>query len=117
MALALKMHDVDPDIYRAPLVNGGSSSEKVAGSYIVYLRPGYSFEQHKTTVSGAVDLEQRVAHVWPRDLGLTADCVSYCTKDVDDTALAVIRADPGVEMVECDSVVTLDMGMAGTDVE
>lgn len=85
----------DNDHYQAPLENSNSPAA-VKDSYEVYLKPGYTLEQHKQTVGNSLSKDD-IKHVRasPR-----RDYVLYTAILRPDT-LAAVRADTGVELVEC----------------
>jgi hypothetical protein len=78
--------------YRAPLHNYDHPG-RVPG-YMVLLRPGYSLAAHDSAL--AIPLNPLGRKV----LKNISERVMYYV-EVDDKTLDTIRADPGVEMVEC----------------
>lgn len=90
--------------YEAPLHGCDNSyNDVVPQSYNVFLHQGYSLGDHKQTVIGTVDLDTTIEIVFPE----TARHGLYYSSELDDNALAAVRADMGVEMVECNRRVTL----------
>lgn len=86
--------------YRAPLLNADiPESHKVKGSYSVFLRPGYSYEQHKAAVSHVIDLDTHSEHV---STDMLPGMVYYGAFGISDEALDAIRADKNVATVEVD---------------
>ncbi|KAF5027006.1 hypothetical protein F66182_881 [Fusarium sp. NRRL 66182] len=80
---------------QAPLLNDDlPSKDRVKDSYIVYLRPGYSLDDHANAIQGG--LESHIDHVY----SFIKEKVVYVAVSVDKTLLAAIRADPKVEKVE-----------------
>ena len=87
--------------YKAPFSNEDTpESQRIPGAYIVWLRPGYSFEQHKATVSQAIDVDKHTRKV---DTKLSPGQTIYDTFDVGEEALDVIRADSQVALLEYDA--------------
>jgi hypothetical protein len=80
-----------PSAYEAPLL-GSNDPNRVLGSYYVKLTENH-FEKHIAQIG-----TQR--HVQFRLPGRLHD--SYAASEVEDGLLAAIRADPGVQLVECD---------------
>ena len=91
------MHPTSP--YEAPLYNADLPEwQKVPGSYAVFLRPGYSFEQHKSTVSETIDLDLHTRRVFTN---MVLDRTHYIAFDISEVALDAIRADTKGAMVKC----------------
>lgn len=78
------------------------AEEIIPQSYIVFLHRGYTLEEHKRTIGGAVDFDT-VTHIFPehRIHGL------YYAIELEDHELVAVRADIGVDMVECNMRVHL----------
>ena len=70
---------------------------RIPDEYFVYLHFGYSLEQHKQEVGGGADLDLPVSSLFPE----TANYGHYYFARLDDAGLAAVRADIGVDMVEC----------------
>lgn len=93
--------DVNP--YRAPLLNSDvPMSEKVAGSFGVFLYPGCSLEAHKSTVKEIVDLDAHIQKIF--DVELPGQ-VWYHARNISDVALDAIRGDTSVALVECTTLI------------
>ena len=65
----------------------------VPNQYIIFLIPGYSFEDHKRTVGdalpeGSIKTVSRVDDIW-------------YSAELDTSSLDTIRSDPGVRRAEC----------------
>ncbi|KAF1847166.1 uncharacterized protein K460DRAFT_363271 [Cucurbitaria berberidis CBS 394.84] len=97
---------MSPTIYEAPLRYCDEEyGPVVAGEFLVQLKVGHSLNDHSLAVG--TYLETHIRHIygaiWP-------DSITYSGFGVDDNLLARIRADPGVEMVDCNiaNVVTLE---------
>ena len=91
--------------YKAPLVNEDvAESEKVVGSYGVFLRSGCTYQQHKSNVGQTIDLEKHTRRVFTS----TSLGVEYYTAvDISKVELDAIRADTEVAFVEHDMKVHL----------
>ncbi|TVY27984.1 hypothetical protein LHYA1_G003487 [Lachnellula hyalina] len=87
--------------YRAPLHNCDYES-LVPNSYVIYLTPGHSLEQHSEAVGK--DMKPLVHHVFD----MYTEKVVYVGRPVDGSLLEAIRADEGVELVECEDEPQLD---------
>lgn len=83
--------------YEAPLHACDNPEEVVPQKYTVFLHAGYSLEQHKQTVGDAVDFESAIRHIFPE----TSRHGLYYDGTLNDSELAAVRADLGVDMVEC----------------
>jgi hypothetical protein len=83
--------------YRAHIYCGGPSEDIIANSYIVFLHWGYSLAEHKQTVSD-IDLDPLIKIIFEE----TANHGLYYSVELEEGALEVVRADWGVDMVECD---------------
>ena len=85
----------DKKAYKAPLENCDLPNA-VPDDYVVYLKPGYSLQQHEQTIGSAI-LDGSVKYVYD---DILPNQICYNAKFGTD-AIAAVRADPGVEMVEC----------------
>lgn len=93
--------------YQAPWDHDPDDPDEVPGEYSVILHNGCTFEKHKETVDRqGVDLDSRLIYVAPR----TYDCGAIYTARLDDSALAIVRADCAVDMVECECRLRMNMG-------
>lgn len=93
-----------PTSYRAPLHNCDYES-LVPNSYVIYLTPGHSLEKHSEAVGK--DIKPFVHHVFD----MYTEKVVYVGRPVDGGLLEAIRADEGVELVECEDEPQLDDGL------
>ena len=83
----------------APLLPPNANLEDfVTGHYGVYLLPGHTLQKHFEVIQ--TDLTPYIRHVVDR---IFVDRVVYRCRHVDDVMLALIRSDPGVEVVWRDS--------------
>lgn len=93
-----RVHLIQPvyiEGYTAPLHH--CEGDVVPDSYAVSLFPGVSLEQHKATVGREAKLESGINGIvddW------RSDQIIYTVK-LDHPALAAVRADAGVKLVEC----------------
>lgn len=85
--------------YQAPLLNC-EDPNRDPDYFMVCLAPGYSLKKHKETVTG-VDFDAIVEFVLD-----IPDQVIYSAKLADDS-LAEIRADVGVDVVQCDRTIPM----------
>ena len=84
--------------YQAPLYGcDGPSEDRVHQSYMIFLHHGCSLEQHKQAVGEEADVDSAIKFVFPE----TAQYGLYYRAELGDSALAAVRADLGVDMVEC----------------
>jgi hypothetical protein len=83
--------------YQAPL-RGCGEGDVVSQSYIVYLAPGHSLEQHSAIIKK--DITPYVEHIYD----MYTEKVVYVGKRIDQDLLQAIRADKRVELVECDGI-------------
>jgi len=99
----------DKYAWTAPLECKGEPEATVPERYTVYLHRGYSLLQHKHTLRDLVDLDQAIDHEVP---GIGPDKVfeTFYSARLSKPALAVVRADLGVDMVACEQKVYLDVG-------
>ena len=85
----------------APRVNCNVPEEIILpNSYSIILKSGYSLEQHKQAVGRGADLDAATEDVL--DEPLPGFQTTYFAKIEDTSLLAAIRADPGVDFIECD---------------
>lgn len=75
-------------------------------SYFVFLHFGYDLEMHKTVVGNDVDWNNAIKSVVEEN---ERHGVRY-TAELDEEDLTAIRADIGVDMVECDLYAELIAG-------
>jgi hypothetical protein len=68
------------------------------GQFIVYLIPGHSLPAHSKTIG--IDITPYIIETFDRTY---KDRIAYACKGVDDKLLASIRADLGVDHVDCES--------------
>jgi hypothetical protein len=88
--------------YTAPLF-GDDNPNRIAGCYIVDLKPGHSIKKHSEAVG--IDMAPRVKRL-PESLDFGR--VVYGIRDVDDGLLERIRRDEGVQRVDCDAKVGME---------
>lgn len=74
------------------------------GFYGVYLFPGHSIEQHSAAIK--TDLTPYITHIFDKHY---TDRVVYSARNVDNSLLAAIRSDLGVEYVTYDYSVEIDL--------
>ena len=84
--------------YQAPLRGCDDKDHRpIAQSYEVLLLPGHSLEEHKRAICvAAASLD--LIFMFPGTHGLG---IYYRCDQLDDNALAAVRADVGVDKVEC----------------
>lgn len=99
----------DINVWTAPLECNGGPDPKLPDRYNVFLHHGYGLAQHKDTVRGLVDLEQAIDLVVPASGGGRIFELFY-SAHLNETALAAVRADLGVDWVSCERNVHADMG-------
>ncbi len=99
--------------YEAPLHLCDSVNDPVPHSYFIFLHMGYTLEQHAQAVGHGTDLNSDIEHIFPE----TDRHGLYYSVELDDASLDLVRADIGVDMVECnmrvwlvDSVYEADAG-------
>jgi hypothetical protein len=94
-AMSQFQHHISGSNYKAPLVDDPNSGlEIIPSAYLVELQPGHTIAQHERVIG--ISLQLIIDHVFdPPWRGK----VAYSAHHVDDSLLAAIRADPGVEMV------------------
>jgi hypothetical protein len=90
------------EAYKAPLL-GCDQPGVLEHDYIVFLHPGHSLSVHKQNVSNVVDLSSAIDYVFEE----TKSHGLYYHAILSDTALAAVRADRGVDMVECNRSVPM----------
>lgn len=79
--------------YEAPLLYC-DIGDPILGDYTVFLARGYSLEQHQKVIG--IDLSSSIQRVFRLPEG-----IDYGAK-LDDSTLATIREDTGVNFVQCD---------------
>ena len=85
----------------APLINCDVPEENLLrNSYSIILKSGYSLEQHKQAVGRGADLDAATEDVL--DYPFSGFQTTYFAKIEETSLLAAIRADPGVDFIECD---------------
>ena len=82
--------------YEAPL-HLCDSPTRLPHKYIVFLHLGYLLEQHKQAVGDRADLDSAITYIFPE----TASYGLYYSAELHNASLAAVRADIGVDMVEC----------------
>jgi hypothetical protein len=88
--------------YRAPIYCGAPNEDIIANNYFIFLHWGHSLAEHKQAVSD-IDLDPLVKIIFEE----TANHGLYYSVEMEEGALEVVRADWGVDMVECDRRVHL----------
>ena len=83
------------NIWEAPFLCHQES--RIPNSYIVFLHTGYSPEQHRHAVGNGTDLDSAIDIVLP---GTERHGLRY-SADLTDSGLAAVRAESGVDKVEC----------------
>ena len=93
--------------YQAPLRCDGPLEDLAPDSYLVYLYHSCSLEKHKRTVGKGADLDSAISIVFPESerLGIVYDAT------LNESALAAVRCDLVVDMVECQYYAHLYSGM------
>ena len=89
----------------APLLNcHGPEKNIVQNSYAIILRSGYSIEQHKLAVGRGPDIDAVTESLYVPEPGdyFPASQVMYFAWIEDSSLFDSIRADAGVELIECD---------------
>jgi len=100
--------------YEAPLrYCDDAPGDIVSGSYLVELRPDHSFDQHCVAVG--TDVRPYLRKI----LSAFQDRVVYTCENVNDELMNTIRADRGVQLVQCDwsPGATLEAVAGATEVE
>lgn len=98
--------------YQAPMIACDVPTEEIVHqSYIVFLHQGCSLEQHKRAVAEGADLDSAIISVFPE----TDYHGLYYRAKLDDDALATVRADVVVDMVECNRKVHLVAPIPGLE--
>jgi hypothetical protein len=83
--------------YKAPLHLCDLKS-RVPDSYVVFLHFGYGLETHQRVVGNGVDWDDAIQFVFEE----TKNHGLYYSAKLDKEGLTAVRADIGVDMVECD---------------
>lgn len=100
-------------VYTAPLHHCSDGAPRNTNvEYMVYLHRGYGLEQHKHALQGQVDLGQAIRDVWRHGDELWE--LNYAAK-LNETGLAAVRADVGVDLVECSSTGYLIEGIESAE--
>lgn len=87
----------------APQINCNAPEDILEkGSYSVVLASGYTIARHKQTVGRADDIDAVTENIL--DHPFPGFQITYFARIADQTLLRAIRADPGVDFVECDIV-------------
>jgi hypothetical protein len=89
----------------APLRLCDDLTKVIPDHYTVYLHYDHSMEEHKQTVGNATDLDTAMDDMFPASVDSETAMIlrgtDYFAK-LDDTGLAAVRADLGVDLVECE---------------
>ena len=75
----------------------GTSEDLIHETYMVYLHHGCTLEEHKQLVGEKAGLDSAIKYVFEESEGLG---VCYGAK-LNDSALAAVRTDIAVDMIEC----------------
>lgn len=95
----------------APLFNCHTPEEKlVRNNYSIVLKPGHSIEQHKLAVGRGSDIDAATKSIIDVDDFMGSQIV-YDAMIEDVSLLCSIRADYGVELVECEVQDVIPMGV------
>lgn len=90
--------EASPPTYQARFSCPTADQSRLPNSYIVWLAPGYSLQEHAMTIRHNVATHFRSE----TDVYITSGGkVIYCGFDINDELLRVIRSDENVELVEC----------------
>jgi hypothetical protein len=92
--------------YEAPLIDS-NDPQRIAGRFTVRLRKGHSFDEHIALIGTQKHVRWRQSDQEDPDERSN----TYYGYDVGDALLASIRADPGVEEVVCDRLLSLEQLM------
>lgn len=87
------------DSYKAPLLSCDDPKEVVPDEYQVFLHQGYLLDDHKALVGDAVDFDS-ATRIFMNE---TASHGLINRAHFDKDALTAVRADVGVDLVECDT--------------
>jgi hypothetical protein len=90
------------DDREAPL-HGCDSPDRIPDNYCVYLRYSYPLKTHKLFVGNFVDLDTTIDQISPQ----TDRHGIFYWAVLNETGLAAVRDDLGVDMVECDQYIHL----------
>jgi hypothetical protein len=86
--------------YQATLQCEGPNEDLVLEAYMVYLHHGCSLEEHKRAVGEGADLDSAIRLVF-----LEVEPYGFCyDAKLNDNALAAVRSDLVVDMIECQYV-------------
>jgi hypothetical protein len=91
----LALQQACPRTYQAPIEACGDASV-IPDSYVIWLFPDVSMEEH----SGAVGRDMRIFR--RSQIFDDEDGIVYTVQNLDDDVLNAVRADRGVQLVECD---------------
>lgn len=92
-------------MYQAPMYH--CEEDIVPNSYIVFLSPGVSLEQHKRSVGPGADLDSAISRVHDN---WDPNRIIY-SADLEDGPLAAVRVDTGVDLIECNARVHIAVGL------
>ena len=92
-------------MYQAPLRH--CEGDIVPNSYAVFLVSSVSLEQHKRAVDRGANLDSAISRVHD---DTDPDRIFYHA-ELDNVALAAVRADPGVDFVECNRRAHIAVGL------
>lgn len=92
-----EVHQSPSPLYRAPFRQcDGPMEDLIPDSYVVWLAKGHTLQQHKQVLGGSFDLDSMVIAVFQCNPGR----VCYEVK-ADDSSISAIRADAGVDYIDC----------------
>lgn len=96
-------------VWTAPLECNSGPDPELPNRYLVFLHRGYSLLEHKDIVRDLVDLDQAIDHdaIVSGEGGLYE---LFYSAHLNDTALAAVRADLGVDAVACERTIQLEAG-------
>ena len=84
--------------YQAPL-HGGDNPHRIPDNYMVHLKSGYTLEQHKRHINLDASSAETIRVI------ILSKIVDFARLNAE--VLAVVRGDPGVELVECNMYIYL----------
>ena len=84
--------------YQAPVLCEAPEPDIIPESYSVFLHSGYSLDQHKATIGDKTNLAVAISTIF-NDTPSAGELLYMA--ELDDTSLAAVRADVGVDLVEC----------------
>nr|POE63504.1 hypothetical protein CFP56_04407 [Quercus suber] len=88
------------DSYTAPMLGRDDPKEVIPDDYQVFLHIGYSLDHHKRFVGEAVNFDSAIRSV----LNETATHGLLYRAHLDQAAVAAVRADIGVDLLNCDQL-------------